>query len=176
MRTHFLLLFACAFLSCGGDDRNTNDPAGESAGTTVAQPAATDLSSHDLPLQIVLPDKSSIQAAETTMGWHEEEGWFGVKAGDHFSLRITEEPGDIARLKRDLESDLVRKHTVITDTPDLVVYRSEFPDDPGLVFVHFYQVIHAGERSFVVESDPEGKFNEAEVERMRAAVSPKTPA
>ena len=99
-----------------------------------------------------------------------------VKAGDHFGLVITEEPGDIPRLKAALDRDLLRKNTLLRETPDLLTYRSEFPDDASLVFMHFYQVIKAGDRAFVVQ-DTEGQpFNQQDIDRMLAAVSPKPPA
>ena len=174
MQRPLLALLPVVLLSCG-DEGSTAIEETSSADTLAASTAsAVDLGPHDLPLMITLPDPGTLSGTQPEMGWHEEEGWFFVKAGDHFSLQITEEPGDKPRLKGDLERDLLRKHTIITDAADLVVYQSEFPDDPDLVFVHFYQVIRAGDRSFVVQSDPEGKFNEADVERMRTAVSPKT--
>lgn len=174
MKAEFLLCLAAVFFSCSTGD-NDGGAVEQDPAAIAAQPLTVDLSSEDLPLQITMPDKGSTQGAQAAMGWHEEEGWFGVRAGDHFGLHITEEPGDIPRLKRDLEGDLLRKHTILAETLELVVYRTEFPDDPDLVFVHFYRVIHSGDRTFVVESDPEGKFNEADVERMRSAVNPKAP-
>jgi hypothetical protein len=92
-----------------------------------------------------------------------------VNAGDHFAITIVEAPGDIARLKADLDRDMLQKHTVIEETPEKLVYRSQFPDE-DLVFIHFRKVISVGDRTFVVEDASEGKFNEAEIARMAAAV------
>lgn len=130
-----------------------------------------DLEPFDLPLSVSLPEVT-VPDADSTFGgarWNEDTGQLIVQAGDHFSITISEEPGDIGRLKAALERDMLRKHTILEEEPGLVVYRQEFPDD-ALVFVHLYQVIdHAG-RQFVVESAPQGKFNEADVQRMRHAV------
>lgn len=174
MRTIAAALALPALLAC-------NEPAGTTDVEIPADqlpPAARvlDLAKYDLPLELTLPDAQTAGGASPQMGWNEEEGWFGVKVGEHFSLHITEEPGDIPRLKGDLDRDLLRKHTVLIDKPDLLVFRSEFPDDPTLVQLHFYQVIMAGDRSFVVESDPEGRFDQADVDRMRMAVNAKGPA
>jgi hypothetical protein len=45
-----------------------------------------------------------------------------------------------------------------------------------LVFIHFHQVVNAGDRTFVVEDIAELRFNEQDVERMVAAIAPKQPA
>jgi hypothetical protein len=174
MRNLLVVIPSLALLGCG--DAPAPSAADQRNDTLTTAASATDLAQYDLPLQVILPDARALAGAEPTLGWNEEEGWFGARAGDHFSLHITEEPGDMPRLKRDLENDLLRKHTVLTDRPDLLIYRSDFPDDPSLVQVHFYRVMTVGERTFVIESDPEGRFNEADVERMIAAVSAKTPA
>ncbi|MBL7962881.1 MAG: hypothetical protein JNM31_03460 [Flavobacteriales bacterium] len=161
------ILFASLLWGCG-------TPSTDETGTTAAAPpAGTDLSSYDLPLLVTLPDAQLTGGSEPQLGWREEEGWFQVNAGDAFRLRISEEPGDFARLKADLERDPIREARVIKEEPGLLVYRLEFPAEPGLVFVHFYQVITAGDRAFVVESDGEGRFTEADVERMRTSVTPK---
>lgn len=170
------LLVAVPFVmlsACGHEAGSEGDPPPADSLSQVAQ--AIDLSNYDLPLQVILPNAQASGGAKAVVGWNEEEGWFGVKVGEHFSLHITEGPGDLPRLKRDLENDLVRKHALLIDKPDLVVYRSEFPDDPTLVQLHFYQVIMAGDRSFVVESDPEGRFDQTDVERMSEAVFPIVP-
>ena len=108
--------------------------------------------------------------------WKDETGILEVRAGDHFGLTISEEPGDIPRLKASLDRDLLRKNTLLQETPDLLTFRSEFPDDPTLVFMHFYQVVRAGDRTFVVQDVEDRPFNQQDIERMLAAISPKPPA
>lgn len=149
----------------------------DSTGTAAAEGTVMDLAKFDVPLLLHAPDKQMTGGADPEVIWKDEIGKLEIIAGDHFGLHITEEPGDVARLKADLERDLLKKNTVIKDTPDLVVYRSEFPDDPSLVYVHFYQVVKAGNRVFTVEDIDGGKrFNEQDVERMSHAVSVNSPA
>ena len=57
-----------------------------------------------------------------------------------------------------------------------MVYRSAFPDDPDLVFIHFYQVVRAGDRQFVVQDVDGLRFNEADVRTMRRSIVVKPPA
>ena len=180
MKNPSLLLASLLLMQACGDGKQ--QAAEQATGTdTTATPAvsnepAVDLAEYDLPLAITFPPAQLTGGAQPQLAWYEEEGYFGVKAGEHFGLRITEEPGDVARLKADLDRDLVRKNSLVTDTPELIVYQSQFPDDPSLVFMHFYQVLKAGDRTFVVESDPDGRFNATDIDRMRTAVATKSPA
>lgn len=150
--------------------------SGDADSASAAVTTSIDLSSHDLPLLLTPPDKQLTDGQEPTIVWKDETGKLEVKAGDHFGLVITEEPGDIPRLKASLDRDLVRKYTVLSESPELLTYRSEFPDDPTLVFLHFYRVVHAGERTFVVEDLDGQAYNQQDIDRMSAAVSPKPPA
>ena len=149
-------------------------PARDSTSTPAT--AAIDLSGHDLPLLLTPPDKQLTGGQDPTIVWKDETGTLEVRAGDHFGLMIREEPGDIARLKASLERDLLKKSAVLRETPELLIYRSEFPDDPNLVFMHYCQVVHAGDRTFVVQDLDDGTFNQQDIERMMAAISPKSPA
>ncbi|MBL8001060.1 MAG: hypothetical protein JNL05_03780 [Flavobacteriales bacterium] len=169
------LVGSAILLGCGGGS-GSGETGGEDS-TAVAAPTNTlDLAAHDLPLVLNLPDKQLLGGAEAQVVWKDQVGLLEVRAGEHFGLTIIEEPGDIARKKADLDRDLLRKNTILKETPELLVYRSEFPDDPSLVYIRFHQLVRAGDRSFVVEDIPELKFNEQDVERMTAAVAPKQPA
>ena len=161
---------------CGGatDQATDGTPAADSAAVASAPPI--DLASHGLPLLLTPPDKQLTDGQEPAIVWKDETGTLEAKAGDHFGLVITEEPGDIPRLKAALDRDLLRKNTLLRETPELLTYRSEFPDDASLVFLHFYQIVKAGDRTFVVQ-DTEGQpFNQQDIDRMLAAISPKPPA
>ncbi len=122
------------------------------------------------------PDPLTTGGAAPTIVWKDGPGVLEIKAGDHFGLTIAEEPGDPARLKAGLERDLLQKHVVLTDTTDLVVYRSTFPDDPALVFIHFYQVIRAGERQFVVQDADGARYNASDIRVMQRCLVVKPPA
>lgn len=174
---HSTTLFAMALLvGCSGGTGPAADGTPTTDSTAAATPPPIDLASHGLPLLLTPLDKQFTDGQEPAMVWKDETGTLEVKAGEHFGLAITEEPGDIPRLKADLDRDLLRKNTALRETPELLIYRSEFPDDASLVFLHFYQVVRAGDRTFVVQ-DIEGKpFNQQDIDRMLAAISPKPPA
>ena len=129
-----------------------------------------DLVKYDTPLLIELGDMVTLGVDSPTVKWNEEFGRLEVSAGDHFGLLITEEPGDLARLKADLERDMLRKHTVLEETPEKLVYRSEFPDEAG-TFIHFYRTVQVGDRSFVVTDMEQKRYNEADVQRMVNAIN-----
>jgi hypothetical protein len=173
------MTLACLALlcACGDGKKDAADQmAVQGDSTSTPTGAAIDLSRFELPLLLTPPDKQYLDGQEPQIVWKEEIGKLEITAGDHFGLQITEEPADIGRLKADLDRDLLRKSTIIKETPELVIYKSEFPDDSTLVFIHFYQIVKAGDRTFVVEDTDAGKrFNEQDVERMVAAVGPKQP-
>jgi hypothetical protein len=177
MKRMFLPALGVVLLaSCGG---GTTGASGDGTDSTAVQaPAATgtvvDLAAHDLPLVLHAPDPQL--AGEPQIIWKDQTGLLEIRAGEHFGLTIVEEPGDLARTKADLDRDLLRKNTILKETPDLLVYKSEFPDDPTLVYIHFHQLVTAGGRSFVVDDIPELQFNEQDVERMVTAITPKQPA
>ncbi len=180
MKRALLPAFTALFLySCGGGSTATTDPTSADSTATPAAPVSgqqVDLAAHDLPLLLTAPDAQLTGGMAPEVVWKDQTGLLEVRAGEHFGLTIIEEPGDIARKKADLDRDLLRKNTILKETPDLLVYRSEFPDDPSLVYIHFHQVVKAGDRSFVVEDIAELRFNEQDVERMVVAITPKQPA
>jgi hypothetical protein len=165
---YVIALLALTFLvSCGDGKKEAAEAA-----ATGNEPASTwliDLREHDMPLEVDLGDRTTLGVDSALVVWNEEFGELRVNAGERFALSISEEPGDIARLKADLDRDMLRKHTVLEETPERVVYRSQFPDE-DIVFVHFYRVITVGDRTFVVQDAAEGRFNEADVQRMVEAV------
>ena len=173
---HLTIPFALALLAgCGGTDQAT-DGTQQADSAAVAPVQAIDLASHGLPLLLTPVDSQFTNGQAPAIVWKDETGTLEVKAGDHFGLVITEEPGDVPRLKAALDRDLLRKNTLVSETPELLIYRSEFPDDATLVFMHFYQVVKAGDRTFVVQDLDGQAFNEQDIRRMVAAVSPKPPA
>ena len=165
-----LFLFACGN---GKADVAKAQPSADSA--AAALHAVIDLVAYDMPLLLTPPDKQFTGGADPVIQWKEETGRLEITAGDHFGMAITEEPGDLARLKADLDRDLLKKNTVVKETPDLLIFRSEFPDDPSLVFLHFYRVIAAGSRTFTVQDIDGSRFNEQDVDRMVSSLAPALP-
>jgi hypothetical protein len=172
------LLFALPFvlMACGDGKFDAAKAQAAADSARVQATPALDLAAYELPLLLTAPDKQLTGGAEPAIHWRDESGQLEITAGDHFGMAIAEEPGDLARLKADLDRDLLKKNTLLTETPDLLIYRSAFPDDPDLVFVHFYRIVRSGDRSFVIQ-DLDGKpFNQQDIERMVASVGPKQPA
>lgn len=165
------------FLSALGSLASCNDPANTdnvSASTddsvAVANSANTiDLSQFDMPLIVNVPENGTTPVAVMNA----EMGQVEVRAGDHFGIAITEMQPDFARLKADLERDMLLKNTIVRETPGLVLYRSEYPDAAG-VFMHFVQVVGSGARTFVVEDLRNGRFNESDAKAMLLAVTAKS--
>jgi len=165
-----LLLFAC-----GQADPHSTDPI-SGADTAAASVPVIDLSAYDVPLLFTPLDQQLTGGDSATIAWKEETGQLIIKAGDHFGLAIIEDAGDVARLKADLDRDLLRKNSILREVPGTIVYKSEFPGDAGLVQVHFYQVLSAGGRTFVVQDLDAHTYTEQDVDRMIACLVPKPSA
>jgi hypothetical protein len=170
MRATILFTIALSLAACTG--------GGEAEATAEQSPAATslavDLAGHDIPLSIELGDPATLGVDSATVRWSEESGQLSVLAGERFSILVTEEPGDIARLKADLARDQLRTSTIIEEQPDRIVWRSVFPD-VEIVFVHFYRIVEADGRTFIVQDDDRGRYGEADVARMMGSVRTRQP-
>lgn len=161
------------FSSCGDGKKEAAEQMADTTATSAVAPAILDLSTFDTPLLVELGDMSTLGVDSPTVKWNEEFGRLEVSAGEHFGLLITEEPADLSRLKADLDRDMLQKHTVIEETPEKLVYRSQFPDDAG-TFIHFYRTVQVGDRTFVVTDAGQVRFNEADITRMAASIKTKT--
>lgn len=164
-----LLLAGTLFgAACG---TGTSDAAMDAANTDLPQVVLTDLDAHHMPLLIETPENGP--APELL--WKDEIGKLLVRSGDRLAVEIYEAPVGLERLKADLDRDLLRKHTIIEEEPDLLIYRSEFPDDTALVFHHFHRSITMGDRTFQVEDAEEDgtAYNLDEVRKMALMVRPK---
>ncbi|MCO6481291.1 MAG: hypothetical protein J5I62_00715 [Flavobacteriales bacterium] len=159
-----LLGVACGTASTGPSTDGT--APGEPARATL-----TDLSAHHLPLLLETP----ADAPAPDIVWKDEFGKLMVRAGDHFALEIFEAPSDLNRLKADLDRDLLRKNTIVEEAPDLLIYRSEFPDDSTLLSFHFNRSVTVGDRTFQIQDaqDDGMAFSLEEVRTMAVAVRPR---
>lgn len=162
-----LLLHAC------GDGKADAVKQMAAVADSIKAANTIDLAEQHLPLVVHVP----VGMPAATVLWKDEAGKLSVKAGDHFALEIYEAPSDMDRLKADLDRDLLKKNTILEETPGLLVYRSEFPDDSTLVFFHFHQLINAGGRTFIVDDADDGNaFTQDDINRMAKAVHAKQPA
>ncbi|HRD52014.1 MAG TPA: hypothetical protein PKY96_05135 [Flavobacteriales bacterium] len=170
MRATIILFSALLLAACnsGGEAEATAEQS------STATSLAVDLSGHNIPFSIELGDANTLGVDSPTVRWNEEFGHLSVQAGERFSILITEEPGDIARMKADLNRDPLRTNSVVEEQPDRIIWRSAFPDE-DIVFVHFYRVVQVDGRTFVVQDDDRGRFNEADAARMMNSVRTKQP-
>ncbi|MBL7953263.1 MAG: hypothetical protein JNM62_16270 [Flavobacteriales bacterium] len=169
-----LIPFALVILlpSCGDGKKEAAEQMADTTAISAVAPVVLDLSTYDTPLLVELGDMSTLGVDSPTVKWNEEFGRLEVSAGEHFGLLITEEPADMARLKADLDRDMLQKHTVVEETPEKLVYRSQFPDDAG-TFIHFYRTVQVGDRAFVITDAEQVRFNEADIARMAASIKTK---
>ena len=164
---------ALALAACGDGKADAAKKMAAAADST-RMAAMVDLSAHHMPLMLEMPDGLPGPA----LLWKDEIGKLSVRAGDRFALDIHEAPADLGRLKADLDRDLLKRNTIVEETPDLLIYRSEFPDDTALVSFHFNRSITVGDRTFQVEDAPDDGafFTLDQIKRMAAAVRPKPAA
>lgn len=168
-------IFVCAILlsACGDGKSDAAKQMAAVADSAASAAHAVDLAEHHIPLMVHIPQG----LPEPTVLWKDEAGKLEVRAGDHFALEIMEGPVDMGRLKADLDRDLLQKNTILEETPELLVYRSEFPDDTTLVFFHFQRAVAVGDRSFLIEDIGDGgAFTNEDVRKMAASVTPRNPA
>lgn len=168
------LTAATALYACGDGKADAAREYAESKSELDHVPV--DLSVFDMPLVLHAPLPQDAGGAAPVVVFNENTGKLEVRVGERFALSVVEDEVDFARLKADLDREQVRTTTVISEAPDRLVYRSEFPDEPQLVYIHFYRAVESGGRSFIVEDlQEEVRFNEQDVERMIDAVLPATP-
>jgi hypothetical protein len=168
-----LIILVAALTACGDGKRE----AAEVLAAMVADSTQllVGLERFDVPLRLALGERSVLGVDSAQVRWNEEVGWLEVVAGEHCGLVVVEEPGDLSRLKRDLDQDPLQTHAILKDSTDRLVWRSQFPDD-ALVFLHFCRVVESAGRTFVLRDLPSGRYNEADVQRMLAAVRTVGPA
>ena len=169
MDRSLIILVLLLFTACAAPETEQGtipDRTAEEERTVMVK--SVDLLAHDMPLVVQLDPQVQDTA---TVRWNEQLGRLEVSAGEGFQLTIMEEEADLDRLKADLERDMLRKNTIIEETPDQVIYRSEFPDET-ITFVHFYRIVRHDGRTFVVQSNDQGRFNETDVKRMAQSVIP----
>lgn len=155
--------------SCG-DGRFDAAKRMAAAEDSARSAARTDLSVHQIPLVLEIPGG----VPSPSIVWKDAAGKLEVRAGDHYALEIQEAPSDMAGIKADLDRDLLKRNSIVEETPDLLVYRSEFPDDTTLVFHHFHRSITVGTRTFQVSDTRNGTpFTLEDVRAMAASVLPR---
>lgn len=167
-----LVAVVLVFNACG-DGKADAAKQIDAVADSIKAASTIDLGQYHMPLAIQMPMGLPVP----TIAWKDEAGKLSVKSGDHFALEIFEAPAEMDRLKADLDRDLLQKNTIVEETPELLVYRSEFPDDTTLVFFHFQRSVTVGSRSFLVQDARDGwAFTQDDVRRMAGSVLPANPA
>lgn len=120
-----------------------------------------DLSSYGISAIIAVPDTITSPLEINTSSSGEIE----VLSGNTFQLMIAE-GGDLELKKSDISSDLLYKATVISETPNSLIYKMELPDG-SMTFHHFYSVIEINGTSYEVNDVATGEsFSQKAVENM----------
>ncbi len=166
------ILGAALLMSACGDGKSDAAKLMTAAADSARAAAFVDLAEYHMPLMLEMPTG----APEPTLVWKDAAGKLAVNPGDHFAIEISEAPADMERVKADLDRDLLKKNTILQETPELLIYKSEFPDDTTLVFHHFDRSITADGRTFHVEDAADGgPFTLEQVNKMAAAITVKSP-
>jgi len=115
-------------------------------------------------LNMFVPDSTKGTLEITEMPW----GATQIKVGDAFQLSVEEGAGDIKLLKDDINGDDVYKlQKFIKDEPALVFWETKIPDLDKSNKFHFYNIIKAGNVSYVIKDVETGEVNtQAAVEQM----------
>jgi len=167
------VIAATLLMSACGDGKSDAAKEMAAAADSVKAASTVDLGQYQMPLLLEVPQG----CPAPSIVWKDASGKLEIRAGERFGLTIMEDAGDMQRLKGDLDRDLLKKNTILQETPDELVYQSQFPDDSTLVFIHFQRVVSAAGRSFVIQDMDNGTaFSKDDVDRMAGSISAKQPA
>ena len=165
MKKIFLFIATASLLAVAGCGNGTAD--GNANADVPQGMVAADLSAQGLAILVNAPDSSSgpLEIMENAQGGAD------VKVGKNFQMTITEGAGDMTMMKSDITSDAVRKFIkYVAEEPSALVWEWQIEGmEPEF---HFYAIIKAGDKSFVVR-DVEGEiFSEkAATDMLNAAKS-----
>ena len=155
MKKIFFLLMMPAVLTLG------SCTGGKEADESAMIPGMmeVDLAPHGFDITMMIPDSTKGKAEITAQPW----GAVEIKVGKHYQVSVSEGEGDIALAKSDVMGNDVNKHKRwVKDEPALLFYESEITQPE----FHFYTVVKAGNKSYVVEDIKGEVFSEKDVERM----------
>ena len=158
MNRFFLILLVSLFLSACSSKTNSNQ---EEDATATESMLEFDLSAFGTQAIILLPD-TTLSPLETTIL---PSGELEIRVGKGFQVMIAE-GGDIELKKSDIETDLLYKGTVLKQTDNSLLYKSELPDG-SLSFHHFYVIKEINGNMYELSDIDNGEpFSENEAEIM----------
>lgn len=139
-----------ALMSCGGKKEET---------VHVAGMMPLDLSSYGVPVIIEVPDST-----KGKLEVEDANGTLKIRVGKSFRISVFEDAGDMALKKSDVSTAEPKKlKRFIVDEPTAVLYENQITEPE----FHFYAIVKAGEKSFVVEDlDGEEIYSEAAAQTM----------
>jgi len=162
--TLLFISFSVTLMSCGGKKETT---------AKVPGMMELDLTSHGLPITITIPDSSKGKVEVVDQSWGATE----IKVGKEFQVSISEGEGDISLAKSDVKNNDVNKfQKYIVEEPTAILYESKITEQPEH---HFYTVVKAGAKSFVIEDIKGELFSEQLAKNMlesAKAIKEKVPA
>ncbi len=154
MKKLFLLLATPAVLliaSCGGS--KTEDTV------TIPGMVQTEITVSGTKMTIMAPDSTKGKMEIIEQSWGATE----IKVGKEFQISIEESDGDVALMKSDIAGNDVNKFKrYIKDEPTMLFWESEITQPE----FHFYTVVKAGEKSYVIQNLKEEMFDEKQAESM----------
>ena len=146
----FILSVVTTIYSCGSDKKEA---------VVIPGMMEVDLSSHGMPVTIIIPDSTKGQLEMITQSWGATE----IKVGKEFQVSVIEDKGDIELAKSDIKGNDVNKFKrFLTEEPNIIVYESEITQPE----FHMYAIIKVGNTSYVVEDIKGEIFSEASIKAM----------
>ncbi len=154
-----LLLSACAVAlilgGCGPKDADTTDvpvPTGM---------VAYDMSDFGMNALINLPDSTF------GMSDHMATGDGGMlKVGKNFGIKVKVGAGEMDYMKNEIiaKSEVYKLDKYILDTPDAIIWQWHI--DGQEPEIRMFAVVKAGDQTYEIETDPDGKFSEEACKKM----------
>lgn len=131
-----MVLVSCGNGSSGGEEAAEGDqPATELPAMLQRGTVKMDLSEHNLPFSLYVPDSLKGIPRVDVKGYGETE----IEVGSTFHVVIAE-GGDLNAFKTTLEDDLLYQHTIIEQGDDYILYKSEIKESFLDAEYHFYAV------------------------------------
>ncbi len=150
--------------ACGGSGEESDDAETVMVEDTHPMMERMDLTEYGFPFSIWVP---SSERTNTDPSSEFDDSFMHLKivAGTNFQMIIRQEPAMLDRLKMTLENDILRTHEYLTDEPQLLVYKSTYPDEE-LSSVHFYYAFEVNGEPYVAEDVKEVDLDETAVQEM----------
>lgn len=158
MKKQFLLsawIIALIFAGCGPKDAETTDipvPPGM---------IAYDMSEFGMSAIIHLPDSTSGMSDHMATG----DGAM-LRVGKNFGIKVKVGAGEMDYMKNEIiaKSEVYKLDKYLLETPEAIIWQWHIEgQEPE---IRMFAVIKAGDQTYEVETDPDGKFSEEACKKM----------